>query len=50
MIKEYKVKITRKDLYSKDYSNIDYLNIKSGECIFNKSIVTIFIKMMEDLN
>ena len=53
MIKEHKVKITRKDLYLKNYSKINYSSISGQERkmkYVNKDIVDIFVKMVEDLN
>lgn len=53
MNKEHKVEITRKDLYSKDYSRITYSNIegeKRKRSYVNKGIVDVLVKMVEDLN
>ena len=53
MRKEHKVKITRKDLYSKNYSKITCLNTGGGEgriSYANKCIVDILLKMIVDSN
>ncbi|HBF6471709.1 TPA: hypothetical protein ACP6IR_001999 [Clostridioides difficile] len=53
MSKYHKVNITRKDLYSKDYSSITYSNIDREErkiSYVNKGIVDVLVKMIEDLN
>ncbi|HBG7256463.1 hypothetical protein ACWJU0_11150 [Clostridioides difficile] len=53
MSKDYKVEITRKDLYSKDYSQIKYSNIEGKErksSYINKGILDVLVKIAESLN
>ncbi|HGL5936786.1 TPA: hypothetical protein ACKFSY_004181, partial [Clostridioides difficile] len=53
MNKEHKVEITRKDLYSKDYSRITYSNIEGEErkrSYVNKGIVDVLVQMVENFN
>ena len=53
MNKEHKVEFTRKDLYSKDYSQIKYSNIEVKErknSYVNKGIVDVLVKIAESLN
>lgn len=53
MRKYHKVEIKRKDLYSKDYSQIKYFNILEeyrNRCYVNKGIVDVLVKMIEDFD
>lgn len=53
MRKYHKMEIKRKDLYSKDYSQIKYFNILEeyrNRCYVNKGIVDVLVKMIEDFD
>ena len=53
MRKYHKVEIKRKDLYSKDYSQIKYFNILEeyrNRCYVNKGILDVLVKMIEDFD
>ena len=53
MRKYHKMEIKRKDLYSKDYSQIKYFNILEeyrNRCYVNKGIVDVLVRMTEILN
>jgi hypothetical protein len=50
MSQVYSVRINRKDLYSKNYDEIEYVNKDERKRVkINKSMVEVFIRMLDKI-